>query len=110
MQLARLAFIFLALSSLTAAQAIRGAVTNGTTGKPAAGVDIILLNLGQGGMEEAARTKTDAQGRFAFAAPPAAQQLHLLRAVYQDVTYHKQLPPGATTADMEVFDATKKLA
>ena len=39
------------------AQTLTGTLKNGTTGKPAAGDDVILIKLGQG-MEEAARTKS----------------------------------------------------
>ena len=53
------------LPALASAQTLTGTVTNGTTDKPAAGDDVILIKLAQG-MEEAARTKTDAQGKFSF--------------------------------------------
>jgi hypothetical protein len=99
----------LLLASAAFAQAITGTVKNGTTGKAAAGVDVILLNLGSGGMEEAARTKTDAQGKFSFSKDTGGQ-MHLLRALYQGVTYHKQLVPGSTSADVEVYEATKDMS
>ena len=44
------------LCSVASAQTLNGTLKNGTTGKPAAGDDVILIKLGQG-MEEAARTK-----------------------------------------------------
>src|SRR5215469_12385702 len=47
---------FLLLAALASAQTLAGTVKNATTGKPAAGDDVILLSLGQG-MEEAGRTK-----------------------------------------------------
>ena len=56
------------LASFAAAQNITGTVTNGTTGKPAAGDQVTLLALSQG-MQEVGNTKTDAQGRFSFPAP-----------------------------------------
>ncbi|HKF06367.1 MAG TPA: hypothetical protein VKB49_28880, partial [Candidatus Sulfotelmatobacter sp.] len=55
------AFAALFLSTLAAAQTLTGTVKNSTTGKPAAGDDVVLLSLGQG-MEEAGRTKSDAKG------------------------------------------------
>ena len=58
--------LLLALGAVSAsAQTLTGTVKNSTTGKPAAGDDVILLSLGQG-MEEAGRTKTDAKGNFSF--------------------------------------------
>lgn len=61
--------IFL-VSASASAQTLTGAVNNGTTGKPAAGDDVVLIKLGQG-MEEAALTKTDANGHFSFKLPDA---------------------------------------
>ena len=60
--------LFCLLTSFAAAQNITGTVTNGTTGKPAAGDEVTLLSLSQG-MQEIGSTKSDAQGRFSFPAP-----------------------------------------
>lgn len=49
------------LAVVAFAGTVTGTVTNGTTGKPAAGVDVILIQL-QGTMKPVAQTKTDAQG------------------------------------------------
>jgi hypothetical protein len=89
------------------AQNLGGTVKNGTTGKPAAGDDVILLNLAQG-MEEAARTKTDASGKFSFNAPPDGNP-HLIRVIHQGVTYHKMAPPGTTSVAADVYDVAKKV-
>lgn len=89
------------------AQNLGGTVKNGTTGKPAAGDDVILLNLAQG-MEEAARTKTDASGKFSFNVPSDGNP-HLIRVVHQGVTYHKMAPPGTTSVEAQVYDVTKKV-
>jgi hypothetical protein len=95
------------LASLASGQGLSGTVKNGTTGKPAAGDDVILLNLAQG-MEEAARTKTDANGKFSFNAPPDGNP-HLIRVVHQGVTYHKMAPPGTTSVEADVYDVAKKI-
>jgi len=97
----------LALSPHASAQTLTGTVTNGTTKKPASGDDVVLIKLGQG-MEEAARTKSDAQGKFTFKLDDSGP--HLLRAIHQDVTYHKMAPPGTTSIDLQVFDVSKNLA
>ncbi len=58
-----IAVLLLAISAFASAQTLTGTVTNGTTGKPAAGDEVVLLSLGQG-MEEAGRTTADAKGKF----------------------------------------------
>jgi hypothetical protein len=96
----------LLLSSLASAQTLTGAVKNGTTGKPAAGDDVVLLSLGQG-MEEAGRTKSDAKGNFSFKLD--AQGPHLVRVIHQEVTYHRMAPPGTTSVEVQVYDVGKKI-
>src|SRR4029077_2105852 len=66
-----------------------------------------LLSLGQG-MEEAGRTKADAKGNFSFKLDNA-QGPHLIRAIHQDVTYHRMAPPGTTSVEVEVYDVSKKV-
>ena len=99
--------LVLLLSSLSAAQTLTGTVKNSTTGKPAAGDDVVLLKLGQG-MEEAGRTKADASGHFSFKLDDT-QAPHLVRAIHQDVTYHRMAPPGTTSVEVEVYDVGKKI-
>jgi hypothetical protein len=95
------------MTTFASGQNLSGTVKNGTTGKPAVGDDVILLNLAQG-MEEAARTKTDANGKFTFNAPPDGNP-HLIRIVHQGVTYHKMAPPGTTSVQADVYDVAKKI-
>jgi hypothetical protein len=95
------------LTSLAAAQTLTGTVKNATTNKPAAGDEVILLKLAQG-MEEAGRTKTDAKGQFTFKLDDA-QSPHLIRAIHQDVTYHRMAPPGTTSVELQVYDVAKKI-
>jgi hypothetical protein len=97
----------LLLSTLAAAQTLTGTVKNATTGKPAVGDEVVLLSLGQG-MEEAGRTKADAKGNFSFKLDNA-QGPHLVRAIHQDVTYHRMAPPGTTSVEVEVYDVAKKI-
>jgi hypothetical protein len=89
------------------AQTLTGTVKNATTGKPAAGDEIVLLKLGQG-MEEAGRTTADAKGQFSFKLDDT-QGPHLVRAIHQGVTYHRMAPPGTTSVAVEVFDVAKKV-
>src|SRR5712692_4094806 len=107
---ARFAFVaVLALASwATVAEAgtVRGTVVNGTTGKPAAGIELALIQL-QGGMQEVAHSKSGAQGEFTFDNPAIGGQPMLVRAVYQGVNFHHALPPGSTTAQVDIYETSK---
>jgi hypothetical protein len=102
---------FLLLSTLlvvpASAQTLTGTVKNGTTNKPAAGDDVVLLSLGQG-MEESGRTKTDAKGNFSLKLDNATSP-HLVRIIHEDVTYHRMAPPGTTSVEVQVYDVSKKV-
>jgi hypothetical protein len=89
------------------AETLTGTVKNATTGKPSAGDEVVLLKLGQG-MEESGRTTTDAKGQFSFKLDDA-QAPHLVRAIHQEVTYHRMAPPGTTSVELEVYDVAKKV-
>jgi len=102
-----LIILMLMLTSFAAAQTLTGTVKNSTTGKPSAGDDVIVFKLGQG-MEEAGRTKTDAQGRFSFKLDEA-QTPHLVRAIHQGVAYHRVAAPGTASVAIEVYDVAKKV-
>jgi hypothetical protein len=95
------------LASVSWAGTVSGTVRNGTTGKVAAGIDVILIQL-QGGMQPVANGKTDSQGRYHFDNPGLGQAPMLIRAVYRGVNYHEPVPPGKTTADIQVFEPTDK--
>ncbi len=101
-------FAILLCSAAASAKTLSGTVTNGTTNKPSAGDDVILIKLGQG-MEEAGQTKTDASGKFSLTLEDDGQP-HLIRVVHQDVTYHQMAPPGTDSVDIKVFDVAKKVA
>jgi hypothetical protein len=95
------------LGSFAAAENLTGVVTNATTNKPSAGDDVILIKLAQG-MEEAARVKSDAKGKFSLALD-SADAPHLVRVVHQGVTYHRMAPPGSTSVEVQVYDVTNKV-
>jgi hypothetical protein len=100
-----LAMLLTPCSALYAAT-MHGTVKNGTTGKPAAEVEVILIQL-QGGMQPVLNTKTDAQGQFTFDFPAIGTQPMLLRAVYRGVNFHQPLPPGQNEAQVEVFEPSR---
>lgn len=88
---------------------VSGTVTNGTTGKVASGVQVILIQL-MGGMKPVATTNTDAQGHYSFDNPLLGQGPMLLRAVYRGVMYHEPVTPVTSTVNVDVFDPTSKLS
>jgi hypothetical protein len=85
---------------------LRGTVKNGTTGKPAAGVQLILLQL-QGGMQPVANAKSDAQGQFTIENAGIGAQPMLLRAVFNDINFHQPVPPGKSEVDITVYEPTR---
>jgi hypothetical protein len=91
------------ISSAASATTFTGTVHNGTTGKVAAGVDVVLLSL-QNDMQTVANTKTDAQGKFQLAYNSTGPMPLLIRAIYKGVFFHAMLPPGTTTADVQIFE------
>ena len=95
------------LASVSFAGTVTGTVTNGTTGKPAAGVDVILIQL-QSTMQPVAQTRTDASGHYQLENPALGNGPMLIRAVYRGVNYHEPATPGKTTVDIEVFEPTEK--
>jgi hypothetical protein len=106
-QSALLATIFsLALAS-AAAQSLSGTITNGTTGNPAVGDEVILINLTTT-MEIAANTKADSNGKFSFKLTGSPGP-HLIRAVHQGVTYHQMAPPSVNSVDVQVYDVATKV-
>jgi hypothetical protein len=106
-RLGALAILVCFASLIVSAGTLQGTVRNGTTGQPAAGVDVILIQL-QGGMQPVGNTKTDAQGHFEFTHPQIGAGPMLVRAVYRGVNYHEPIPPGKTTAEVQVFEPTDK--
>jgi len=98
--------LLLFLIGMASAETLTGTVKNGTTGMPAAGDDVVLIKLGQG-MEEAGRTKTDAKGNFSFKLGEAGP--HLIRGIHQGVTYHRMVPPGTASVELQVYDVSRKL-
>ncbi|WP_263374751.1 carboxypeptidase-like regulatory domain-containing protein [Granulicella aggregans] len=105
------ALCLLSLAALTAAanaqSSIKGTVTNKTTGKPAAGDDVVLIRLQQG-MQESTRGKTDSKGRFSLAVPDPGG-VHLVRVTHDKANYFQPVQPGTDTIDVEVFTAAAKV-
>ncbi|MGH9521185.1 MAG: carboxypeptidase regulatory-like domain-containing protein [Terriglobales bacterium] len=104
----KITLLLLAATSFVAAQTLTGTVTNGTTGKPAAGVEVTLLTLSQG-MNEAGSTKTDTDGKFTFQLKEGGP--HLVRVDYQGANYFPKagpVMPGVGTTAITIYDAGAK--
>jgi hypothetical protein len=97
--------LFVGLPFAALAGTVHGTVKNSTVGKPAAGIEIILIQL-QGGMQPVANTKTDASGQFTFDNPTLGVQPMLVRAVFKGVNFHQPVPPGKSEVQVEVFEPT----
>jgi hypothetical protein len=101
-----LTFALLVAPSALAAT-ITGTVTNGTNNKPSAGDDVILVSLQQR-MQETARTKTDAHGKYSIDVPDPG--MHLIRVDHQKASYFQPAPPNTATVDVQVFDVAAAVA
>ncbi len=99
-------FLSVIFSSALHAGTVHGTVKNGTTGKPAAGVEVVLIQL-QGGMQPVANTQSNAHGQFTFDNPALGAQPMLVRAVYRGINFHQPVPPGKSEVEVTVFEPTK---
>ena len=86
---------------------LTGIVTNKTSDKPSAGDDVVLLKLSEG-MQEAARTKSDGNGKFKLPVPDDGGQ-HLVRVTHQGVNYFKPAPAGTTSVQVDVYNSAKQV-
>jgi hypothetical protein len=111
MRTIRFALPILALSLLIAANAahaasVTGTVTNKTTGKPAVGDTVVLVDT-QAGMGETVTTKTDAQGRYTLNLPGSSSS-YLVRVTHQGATYFIAAPANGS-GDITVYDVAEKV-
>jgi len=91
-------------SLVAAADTLNGVVQNSTTNKPSAGDEVTLKKIGNG-MEDVAKTKTNAKGEFTFNVPPV-QQPYLVWVQHQGVTYSQAGLPGGVPVAVRVFDSS----
>jgi hypothetical protein len=94
------------IANIAQAGTVHGTVKNGTTGKPAPGVTVMLIQL-QGGMQPVANTQSDAQGQFTFDNAGLGAQPMLVRAVYRGINFHQPVPPGKSDVEVAVYEPTK---
>lgn len=111
MKLTRVFFRTFALSLLLSgafaqATTITGTVTNKTTGKPAAGDPVVLVDV-QAGMGEVAHATTDANGRYSLNEP--GNSPYLVRVTHQGAGYFIAAPEGGAPANITVYDVAPKV-
>jgi hypothetical protein len=106
--LKQVALTLLLVCSLAAsADTLKGVVQNSTTNKPSAGDEVTLKKIGNG-MEDVAKTKTNARGEFSFSVP-AAQQPYIVWVQHQGVTYTQAGLPGGVPVAVRVFDSSANI-
>jgi hypothetical protein len=96
----------LLITSAALAAQITGTVTNKTTGKPAAGDAVVLVDV-QAGMGEVAKATTDAGGHYKLTKPGSSN--YLVRVTHQGATYFIGAPEGNAPGDIAVYDVAAKV-
>src|ERR1035438_5015264 len=99
------ATLFLA-ASLAQAATVTGTVIDKTTGKPAAGDTVVLVDV-QAGMGEVAKATTDASGKYSLKEPGSGP--YLVRVTHQGSPYFIAAPQGSAPGDIPVFDVAPKV-
>lgn len=99
--------LLLVCSLAASADTLKGVVQNSTTNKPSAGDEVTLKKIGNG-MEDVAKTKTNARGEFSFSVP-AAQQPYIVWVQHQGVTYTQAGLPGGVPVAVRVFDSSANI-
>jgi hypothetical protein len=102
---AAVASIFFAGALAQAAQ-VTGTVTNKTTGKPASG-DAVALVEPMAGMAEVAHTKVDASGHYSLARSNNAPAL--VKVTHQGADFFADVPQDGAVHEISVYDVAAKV-
>ncbi|HKD61881.1 MAG TPA: carboxypeptidase-like regulatory domain-containing protein [Terracidiphilus sp.] len=97
---------FLFAGTLAQAAQLSGTVTNRTTGKPASGDPVVLVEP-MTGMTEVAHTTVDASGHYTLNRPSNAPAL--VKVTHQGAEYFSDAPQSGTVPDIAVFDVAPKV-
>jgi len=100
------AFSLLTLGVAAQAATVSGTVTDKTTGKPAVGDIVVLVDV-QAGMGEVAHATTDSSGRYSLKEP--GNSPYLVRVTHQGAGYFIAAPQGGAPADIPVYDVAAKV-
>ena len=101
-----LALSLLLIGALAQATTVSGTVTNKTTGKPAVGDTVELVDV-QAGMRTAAHATTDGNGHYSINEPGSGP--YLVRAMHPGAGYFIAAPQGNAPGDLAVFDVAAKV-
>jgi hypothetical protein len=101
-----LALSLLFAGTLAHAATVTGTVTDKTTGKPAAGDTVVLVDV-QAGMGEVATATTNASGKYSLKEPGNGP--YLIRVTHQGSPYFIAAPQGGAPGDIPVFDVAPKV-
>ena len=102
---AALAGIFFAATLAHAAQ-VTGTVTDKTTGKPAAGDTVVLVEP-QAGMAEVAKATTDAKGHYSLNRP--SNNPALVKVTHQGADFFVEAPQSGSAPEISVYDVAAKV-
>src|ERR1035437_9150569 len=92
--------------ALAQAATVTGLVTNKTTGGPAAGDTVVLVDV-QAGMGEVAHSTTDGSGHYSLSEPGSGP--YLVRVTHQGAGYFIAAPQGGGPGNITVYDAAAKV-
>jgi len=111
MRLTSMIFRTIALSmllagSLAQAATVTGTVTDKTTGKPAVGDSVELVDP-QAGMSRVGVTTTDARGHYSL--NKAGNGPELIRVTHQGAPYFIAAPEGGAAGDVAVYDVAEQV-
>jgi hypothetical protein len=93
--------------AMAQAAQITGTVTDKTTGKPAAGDTVVLVDV-QAGMSEIAHATTDARGHYSLNKPGNGPAL--VRVTHQGAPYFIAAPEGGAPGDIPVYDVAEQVS
>jgi hypothetical protein len=97
---------FLFAGALAQAAQLTGTVTDKTTGKPAAG-DAVVLVEPMTGMTEVAHTTVDASGHYSLNRPTNAPAL--VKVTHQGAEFFADAPQSGAVPDIAVYDVAPKV-
>ncbi|MGA7242657.1 MAG: carboxypeptidase regulatory-like domain-containing protein, partial [Terracidiphilus sp.] len=97
---------FLFAGAMAQAAQLTGTVTNKTTGKPASGDPVVLVEP-MTGMTEVAHTAVDASGHYTLNRPTNAPAL--VKVTHQGAEFFADAPQSGTGPDIAVYDVATKV-
>lgn len=97
---------FLFAGALAQAAQVTGTVTNKTTGKPAAGDTVVLVEP-MAGMAEVAHSTVDAKGHYSLDRP--SNNPALVKVTHQGADFFADVPQDGAVREISVYDVAPKV-